>query len=136
MAQENVQVVRDLMKAFNDRDESAISHYAEDVEYRLIGGFSGMAGQTLRGRDAVLRFAWELIQNLGARFEVERLFEADGRVVLIASTLGAGDASGVAVEWRWGQIYTFRDGTITAVDNYWEPEEALEAASSLRQPGP
>jgi ketosteroid isomerase-like protein len=128
MSQDDVQVVRDLMKAFNDRDEDAISYFAEDVEYRLIGGFSGMAGQTLRGREAVLRFALELIENLRARFEVERLFEADGRVVLIASTLGAGDASGVAVEWRWGQIYEFRDGKISAVDNYWEAEEALQAA--------
>jgi ketosteroid isomerase-like protein len=135
MSQENVEVVRKVMKAFNGRDEDAMSHYAEDAEFRLIGGFSGMAGQNLRGREAIRRFARELIDNLGAHFEVERLFEADDRVVLIASTLGAGDASGVAVEWRWGQIYTFRDGTITAVDNYWEPEEALEAASSLRQPG-
>ncbi len=127
MSQDDLQVVRDLMKAFNARDGGAISHYAEDVEYRLIGGFSGMAGQTLRGREAVLRFAQELIENLQARFEVERLFEADGRVVLIASTLGAGDASGVAVEWRWGQIYTFRDGKISEVDNYWEAEEALAA---------
>ncbi len=128
MSEANLQAVRDLMKAFNDRDESAITHYAEDVEYRLIGGFSGMAGETLRGRVAVLRFAQEMIENLQARFEVERLFEKDGRVVLIASTLGAGDASGVAVEWRWGQIYTFRDGKISEVDNYWEADEALEAA--------
>ena len=47
--------------------------------------------------------------------------------MLIASTLGAGDASGVAVEWRWGQIYTFRDGKISEVDNYWEADEASEA---------
>ena len=135
MSEANLQVVRDLMKAFNDRDESAIDHYAEDVEYRLIGGFSGMAGETLRGREAVLRFAQEMIENLRAHFEVERLFEKDGRVVLIASTLGAGDASGVAVEWRWGQIYTFRDGKISEVDNYWEADEALEAAVA-KPPGP
>jgi ketosteroid isomerase-like protein len=127
MSEANLQVVRDLMKAFNDRDEGAIGHFAEDVEYRLIGGFSGMAGETLRGREAVLRFALEMIENLQARFEVEQLFEKDGRVVLIASTLGAGDASGVAVEWRWGQVYAFRDGKISEVDNYWEAEEALEA---------
>jgi ketosteroid isomerase-like protein len=127
MSQDGVQLIRDVMKAFNDRDESAMLHYAEDVEYRLIGGFSGMSGETLRGRAAVLRFALEMIENLQARFEVEQLFEVDGRVVLIASTLGVGDASGVAVEWRWGQIYTFRDGKISEVDNYWDAEEALEA---------
>jgi ketosteroid isomerase-like protein len=133
MSQDDVQVVRDLMKAFNDRDENAVSAYAEDVEFRLIGGFSGMAGETLKGRGAVLRFAQEMVNSLQARFEVERLFETDGRVVLIASTLGAGDASGVPVEWRLGQIYTFRDGKISEVDSYWDAEEALAA---LRPPGP
>ena len=127
VSQENVEVVREVMRAFNARDDSAMSHYAEDAEFRLIGGFSGMAGENLRGREAILRFAWELIDNLQARFVVERLFEADDRVVLIASAVGAGDASGAGVEWRWGQVYRFRDGLITEVDNYWEAEEALEA---------
>ena len=120
-------MVREVMRAFNARDDSAMSHWAEDAEFRLIGGFSGMAGENLRGREAILRFAWELIDNLQARFVVERLFEADDRVVLIASTVGAGDASGAGVEWRWGQVYRFRDGLITEVDNYWDAEEA-EAA--------
>ncbi len=63
------------MRAFNARDESAMTHYAEDAEFRLIGGFSGMAGETLRGREAMQRFAQEMIDNLQARFVVERLFE-------------------------------------------------------------
>ena len=127
MSKENVEAVRELMRGFNDRDESVISHYAEDADYRLIGGFSGMAGQSIKGREAILRFAFELIENLGARFEVERLFEANDRVVLIASTVGAGEASGAPVTWRWGQVYTFRDGTVAAVESYWEADEALEA---------
>jgi len=127
MSQENLQVVRDLMQAFNARDGGAISHYADDVEYRLIGGFSGLSGQMLKGREAVLEFAWELIETLEARFEVERLAEVDDRVVLIASTAGAGGESGAPVTQRWGQIDTFREGKITAVDNYWEANQALEA---------
>ena len=127
MSQENVEAVRDLMRGFNDRDESVISHYAEDADYRLIGGFSGMAGHSIKGREAILQFAFELIENLGARFEVEKLFEANDRVVLIAKTFGAGDASGAPVTQRWGQVYTFREGKITAVDNYWDANEALEA---------
>jgi ketosteroid isomerase-like protein len=127
MSRENVEVVRDLMRGFNDRDEGVLSHYADDVEFRLIGGFSGLAGQTLKGRDAIQQFANEFIENLGARFEVERLFEANNRVVLIASTVGAGEASGAPVTWRWGQVYTFREGKVVAVESYWEADEALEA---------
>jgi ketosteroid isomerase-like protein len=127
MSQENVEAVRDLMRGFNDRDESVISHYAEDADYRLIGGFSDMAGQSIKGREAIRQFAFELIENLGARFEIERLFEANDQVVLIANTVGAGEASGAPVTQRWGQVYTFRDGKVIAVDNYWHANEALEA---------
>ncbi len=49
MSQANVEVVREVMRAFNDRDESAMSHYAEDVEFRLIGGFSGHGGGDTSG---------------------------------------------------------------------------------------
>jgi ketosteroid isomerase-like protein len=127
MSRENVEVVRDLMRGFNERDEGVLSHYADDVEFRLIGGFSDLAGQSLKGREAIREFADEQIESLGARFEVERLFEANDRVVLIASTVGVGDASGAPVTQRWGQVYTFREGQITGVDNYWEANEALEA---------
>jgi hypothetical protein len=73
MSQENVEVARDLMRGFNDRDENVISHYAEDADYRLIGGFAGMAGQTIKGREAILRFAFELIENLAFRERAEAL---------------------------------------------------------------
>jgi ketosteroid isomerase-like protein len=102
MLQENVDVVRDLMQGFNDRDEGVLSHYADDVEFRLIGGFSDLAGRSLKGREAIGQFAVELVENLGVRFEVERLFEANNRVVLIASTVGAGDQSGAPVTQRVG----------------------------------
>jgi ketosteroid isomerase-like protein len=127
MSQENVEVVRDLMRGFNERDEGVLSHYADDVEFHLIGGFSGLAGQILKGPEAILQFSVEFVENLGARFEVERLFEANGRVVLIASTVGTGDQSGVPVTQRWGQVYTFREGKVTAVESYWEASDALEA---------
>jgi ketosteroid isomerase-like protein len=60
---------------------------------------------------------------------VERLVDLDDdRVLLIAATAGAGGGSGAPVTQRWGQIYTFREGQITAVDNYREANDALEAA--------
>ena len=77
MSLENVQVIRDVMQGFNDRDESLIERYDEHVEYRLIGGFADLAGQSLKGREAVLRFAWELIETFGAEMEVEQVFGVD-----------------------------------------------------------
>jgi ketosteroid isomerase-like protein len=132
MSQENVQVVKEVVRGFNERDEGVLVHYANDVEFRLYGGFSDMAGQSLKGPAAVLEFAYELVDSLGAEFHIERLVDAGERVVMIASTVGAGAESGAPVSQRWGQVYTFRDGKIAAVDNYWEADEALEAVGLSR----
>ena len=37
------------MRAFNERDLDALSYYAEDVEFRLIGGFADLAGREPEG---------------------------------------------------------------------------------------
>jgi ketosteroid isomerase-like protein len=42
-------------------------------------------------------------------------------------TRGAGGRSGAPAEFRWGQVYSFRDGLISAVDNYYEASDALRA---------
>jgi hypothetical protein len=52
---------------------------------------------------------------------------------VIARAVGAGDASGTPVALRGGQVYTFRDGLISAVDNYYEASEALEAVGLSEQ---
>src|SRR5262245_52412673 len=132
MAQENLDVVREVVRGFNERDEGVLVYYADDVVFRLIGGFSEIAGQTLRGPAAVLEFAYDLVDHLGAEFHIERLVETANRVVMIASTVGTGPQSGAPVSQRWGQVYTFRDGMIASVDNYWEADEALEAVGLER----
>ena len=43
------------------------------------------------------------------------------------NVVGAGEASGAAATHRAGQVFTFREGQISAIDNYWEAAEALEA---------
>jgi ketosteroid isomerase-like protein len=132
MSEENLAVVREVVRGFNERDEGVLAYYADDVEFRLIGGFSDIAGQTLKGPAAVLEFAYDLVDHLGAEFHVETLLEAGNRVVMIASTVGTGPQSGAPVSQRWGQVYTFRDGKIASVDNYWEADEALEAVGLAR----
>jgi hypothetical protein len=49
------------------------------------------------------------------------------RVVVIVRTAYVGGASGASASWRRGQVYAFRDGRVSAVDNYFEAREALEA---------
>ena len=68
----------------------------------------------------------------GPDIEVETAAQAGDRVVLIASTVGAGEASGAPLTRRWGQVYTFREGKVAAVESYWAATEALAAVGLSR----
>jgi ketosteroid isomerase-like protein len=128
MSQENVEIVRQGFHAFNERDfDALLANFAEDVEWRLIGGFADLMGAEFRGRATVGRFLTDWVENLGGRGEVETVLEVDDRVVVIVRSVGAGGTSGAPATLRWRQVYTFRHGQISAVDNYYEASEALEA---------
>jgi ketosteroid isomerase-like protein len=99
---------------------------AEDVVWRLIGGFADLGGAAFQGRDA-LRWPTDWIETIEGRTEIEQ-FET----VLEAG--GAGSASGAPATIRSGLVFSFRDGQISAVDSYYEASEALEAVGlSSRQ---
>jgi ketosteroid isomerase-like protein len=128
VSQANVEVVRRGFEAYRDGDlDAVVTNFAEDVHWRLIGGFAGLMGEEFTGRDGVLRFFAEFNEILGDRAEVESLLDAGEQVVAIVRTEGAGDASGAPAAMRWGQVFTFREGTICEVDNYYDAGEALEA---------
>jgi ketosteroid isomerase-like protein len=128
MSEENVETVRRAFQAFNDRDVDAmLADWADDVEMHLIGGFADLMGPEFRGHAGVRRWFDEWVGSLGVRAEIESIRDADDRVVVIARVVGAGDASGTPVALRGGQVYSFRGGLISAVDNYYEPSEALQA---------
>ena len=129
MSQENVEVVRRAFRSFNDRDfDVLLACYTDDVEWRLFGGFADLMGSEFRGRDALRRWFTDWIDNLGVRAEIEALREVEDQIVVVTRTVGAGGASGARATDRGGQIYSFRDGLISAVENYYEPNQALEAA--------
>ena len=128
MSQENVEVVRCAYQAFNDHDlDALLANYTDDVEWRLIGGFADLMGTEFIGRDALRGFFSEWIGNLGGQAKIESILEANDQVVLIMSMAGEGGASGAPATVRAGQVFSFRDGLISAVDTYYEPSDALEA---------
>jgi ketosteroid isomerase-like protein len=129
VSQENVELVRRAYQAFNERDLDALMEmHAKDVDWRLIGGFADFVGPNLRGRAEVRRWFNEWIENLGSGLEIERILEANDRLVVIARAIAAGGTSGAPASLRFGQLYTFRDGQISSVESYYGVTEALEAA--------
>jgi ketosteroid isomerase-like protein len=125
MSEENLDLVRRQIQAFNDRDIPALeSMFSEDFVYRLIG--ADLTGTEFRGRAAV---AWvkEWIETIDARAEIETIREVDQQVLTILQIAATGAASGVGTTLRAGQVYSFRDGHISALDAYYTPDEALKA---------
>jgi len=123
-----VELVHRAFQAFNERDLDALmAMHAKDVKWRLIGGFASMAGPEFTDRAEVRRWFSEWIENLGSQLEIENILEADDLLVVIVRAVAVGSASGAPATLRFGQIWRFRDGQISAVDSYYEAADALKA---------
>jgi ketosteroid isomerase-like protein len=128
MSEENVELVLRSMQAFNDRDVPALeSIHSEDLVFRLIGGFADLMGTEFRGQDAALGWMKEWTETLGGKEEIETIREVNERVLAIVKMEATGAASGVDTTMRIGQVYSFRDGRISALDAYYTVDEALKA---------
>ncbi|HWG08692.1 MAG TPA: nuclear transport factor 2 family protein [Solirubrobacteraceae bacterium] len=126
MSQENVDVIRAFLDAYNARD---IEAFGALHDARVIwAAFEGWPeAETLVGRDACMR-QWE---RMRAAFDVDA-------VEPITEFIAAGDRVVVRVAWRaMGQgpemsmelttVYTVRKGKIFMIENFWEQAEALKA---------
>jgi ketosteroid isomerase-like protein len=128
VSEANVEIVRREFQAFNDRDFATLeSSLCEDVVMRLIGGFADLQGAEFRGRDAYLGLGREMISMLDGRADIETISEVDDQVVTVSVGMGSGSTSGIPLTLRFGTVYSFRDGRISAIDNYYNPDEALKA---------
>src|SRR6266576_270887 len=134
MSQEKVELVRRAYRAWNERDVDAwVACGTPDIEWRLIGGFADLMGPVFKGHEGLRRFFNEWVVSMESRVEAESILEADDRVLAILRVIAAGSASGVPVTLRPGQVRSFRDGLISAVDFYYEVSEALEAIGLSEQ---
>ena len=134
MSRENVELVRRVFRSFNDRGVDAwLACHIADVEWRLISGFADLMGAEFKGHEGLRRFLKDWVGNLGVTGEMEALVEMDDRVVVIVRGIAAGAASGAPATIRSGQVYFFREGLISAVDNYYEAGDALAAAGLSEQ---
>jgi ketosteroid isomerase-like protein/rhodanese-related sulfurtransferase len=128
MPGEKLELVRRSFRAFNERDvDVMLADWADDVEMRLVGGFAGLMGAEFSGHEGVRTWLEDWLGSVEVRAEIESIFEAGDQVVVIARATGAGGSSGAPAELRAAQIYSFRDGKVSAVANYYDPSEALKA---------
>jgi ketosteroid isomerase-like protein len=132
VSEADIDVVRDQFAATNEQDFArAMELYAEDVT--LIASAASGPGKsgTYEGKDAVGEWFgdWFRAFARGYHFEIHEIRELDsGAIFMRASHGGRGRLSGVEVQGETVYLYRVRDGKISQVGFYANPDEALGAA--------
>jgi ketosteroid isomerase-like protein len=95
-----------------------------------------LAGEGIEtvGLDSMTRSIKDWLQSFEQVTTVpERFIDAGDRVVVIAEWQGRGKASGVFTKWRYGAVWTLRDGKVISLVSYTDPAVALEAVGLSEQ---
>ncbi len=134
MSEENLEIVRDMIDAFERRDhERAFEYYDPEIEWDSTGIeplIPDIAGVD-HGHEGVRAFwrrwlsSWKEIE-----FEVEDVRDAgDDVVVLIGKQRQWGRHSGIPTDLPpWAMVFSFRDGKVVRWRQFPDHESALEAA--------
>jgi ketosteroid isomerase-like protein len=127
MSQENVDVVAQLVEAWNRRDVDGIltqfDRHCEVVfppDVPEPGPFHGHA--QLRDWAEGFLAAWQ-----SHRAEIVDVVEVDDHVLAMLHLVGQGGGSGIEFDETDAHVFTFRGAKITCWQNFNERSEALEA---------
>ena len=132
MSEENVEMVRRLLDAWNRRDLDAMLDLGGS-ELVFVNSPTAVEPGTRRGRDEVIEVArkqWEILTD--ARFEVDKFFDRGDEIIALARLSRSMPGSDTRIEEPVLGSYRFRDGKITQVEvlgfGRTEVPKALEAA--------
>ena len=127
MSRENVERVRIGYEAFNRGDlDAALEGFPPDVEWRVWGELPER--EVYRGPEGIKQF-WQMWRESFEGFEikVERILDADDRVVVLLAATGSVRGSGVELQTpTFAQLWTFEGDKVIRVKMLTEAE-ALEA---------
>jgi ketosteroid isomerase-like protein len=130
MSEENFEIVRQSLEAFNKGDvEGAFADIiAPEFEYIPTGKVPGAEG-VYRGPEGwrrFLEFFWSEFDQV--RVEIRDLVASGDQVVAAQTFRGRGKQSGVETSWDLWQVWTFRDGKVVRGQGFTTEAEALKAA--------
>jgi ketosteroid isomerase-like protein len=128
MSEENVEIVRAILKAWNRGDYSAalelVDHNVE-VEAALGLTLDGMYRGHAEGSRFLADF-WGEFEDF--RTEFEECIPVGDSVFVAAHHHGRGRTSGIEVEMRNWQVFTVRGGKVVRYQMFSTRQQALEAA--------
>jgi ketosteroid isomerase-like protein len=130
MSQENVEIVRQNLDAFDRRDRAAwLALHVRDCE--VIPSAMWPEVDVIRGREAAWDFYIEVTEPFQRRSlaqDTEAVDAAPDKVLVHYQTVMRGRASGADVELNYWALITFGEGKILRDEWFTDRAEALEAA--------
>ena len=129
MSQENVEILRRSIAAFNRRDrDGTFADYDPDVELRDLMNAPDTP-ELMRGISA-LRASWDTWEQVFEDFttEIERYVDVGDCVLAVTHWRGSGKDSALAIDQKTVDVYEFADGKIVRVTlSYPDKNAALKA---------
>jgi ketosteroid isomerase-like protein len=129
VSRQNVEIVRQILEAFNSEDiELILALTHADFELEVPPALSAEP-DIYRGHDGMRRY-WESFQDAmdEIRIQPERLCDAGEAVVVDMRVTAKGRRTAIAVEQRTVGVWTICDGKVIRVRAYASLSEALDAA--------
>src|SRR3954447_24349241 len=131
MSEENIEIVRSAIAAFDRGDFEAVLRLShEDVVITQPPELPGVSPEQ-RGHSGVLEAfsIWGPEQWDDYRFEILKVAAAPGdKVFVTIRTTGRGKQSGVEVEMNFSFVFTVREAKIIEWRLFVQEDQALEAA--------
>ena len=131
MSQENVEIVRRFVDAYNRRDREAVAAVIHpEVEWHTMAG-PLLGVEAVHGRDAALSFMFDRIPEGVEDFRTtEDQFSElpGGQLLVLGGYAGRGVSSGAKIEMTSASLYRFDAGMIVFFQDFASEAEALEAA--------
>jgi len=128
LSQENVEIVRRGLEAFNSGDMERILAFAHPDFEALVPPELSTEPDSYRGHEGIRRYFQSFQDAMEEiRFEPERFWEAGDSVVTVVQITARGRQTAIPVKQRIAQVWTICDGRAREVRSYPGLSEALKA---------
>jgi len=128
MSRENVELVRRLVDAFNERDTEEFAQITTD-DFEWSTSVMAVEGEVFLGREGIetyfsrMREAWDEFKA-----EMDSYRDLGERVFISGQIEARGRGSGAPVVAPLDILYDFRDGKISRMCSFLDHDEAMRAA--------